>query len=194
MAREKDAAVKAAEYEIALRNQFLRLGGMILLIISAFLLYFIRLYAKEHKENSYLSHQLTEAYARTGRSIIQAKGEKPEAVNAAEMEASELYEFLSSEIIKHNLYLNPNFGRQNLIDTYSLTRDQIGRAFSSQGTSLPAFINKCRLDYSTRLLKLQPAKSIAEIAASSGFTTRESFGRNFKQQFGVTPGEYRQSE
>lgn len=102
-----------------------------------------------------------------------------------------LYSVLSQAILSQKLYLNPSFGRQILIDRFSISKEQIGKAFSVYGTSLPQYINKARLEYACDLMQKSPELGIKEIAKASGFTTRESFGRSFKRQYGVSPGEFK---
>lgn len=108
-----------------------------------------------------------------------------------DMEPEELYGFLSRTIRGEKLFLNPGFGRQTLIDSYSLSKESIGKAFSVYGTSLPQFVNTCRLEYACMLIAHDREMNITDIASASGFTTRESFSRSFKQEYALTPTEYR---
>lgn len=55
-----------------------------------------------------------------------------------------------------------------------------------------AYINDCKLDESRRLLA-QTDRSIADIAASLGFSSQPHFQNMFKRKFGVTPKNYRLS-
>lgn len=107
------------------------------------------------------------------------------------LDPSALYVLLSETIQKERLFLNPYLSRQMLMDRFNLSKEKIGQAFASQGTSLPAFVNICRLEYSRELMSRHPELSLTKIVSQSGFTTRESFGRSFKQQYSVTPSEYK---
>ena len=107
------------------------------------------------------------------------------------LDPSALYVLLSETIQRERLFLNPYLSRQMLMDRFNLSKEKIGQAFASQGTSLPAFVNICRLEYSRELMSRHPELNLTKIASQSGFTTRESFGRSFKQQYSVTPTEYK---
>ena len=103
-----------------------------------------------------------------------------------------LYNHLREVILAERLYLDPQFGRQAIIDKFQLSKERIGAVFSqsSEHTSLTDFINNCRLDHARQLLA-NPQLSIDDVAQQSGFGTRQTFSRNFVRHFGLTPTEYR---
>lgn len=146
------------------------------------------------RKNESLSKLLAETTAYKEKESKET-AEMPEQTptDIQEMDSEHLYLFLSKAITEKKLYLNPTFGRQTLMDDYSLSKEKIGKAFSVYGTSLPQFINLCRLDYACSLMKNERDMSVTDIAAASGFTTRESFSRSFKQQYALTPTEYREN-
>lgn len=61
------------------------------------------------------------------------------------------------------------------------------------GQSTAEFIKTCRLKKAAELLR-NTDNSISEIAYRVGFKTAPHFTRLFKQQFGITPSEYKQTE
>ena len=91
------------------------------------------------------------------------------------------------------MFLDPRFSRQVLMDKYGVSKERVGAAFSSAGTSLPAFVADCRLDLACKLLVDTPDTNIEDIAQASGFTSRRSFARTFAQKFALSPSEYRES-
>ena len=103
-----------------------------------------------------------------------------------------LFNHLREVILAERLYLDPQFGRQAIIEKFQLSKERIGAVFSqsSEHTSLTDFINNCRLDYARQLLA-NPQLSIDDVAQQSGFGTRQTFSRNFVRHFGLTPTEYR---
>jgi AraC-like DNA-binding protein len=115
----------------------------------------------------------------------------PEQASVNDSSPATVYSMISHAIVSEQLFLNPNLCRQDLMDRFHVSKEAIGQAFSSYGTSIPAFINACRLEYAGELLKTQPDLSVSKVAAASGFTTRESFCRSFKKQYSLTPTEYR---
>jgi len=108
-------------------------------------------------------------------------------------EASELSQYIRSVIIRERLYLNMQFDRQAAIDYFHLSKERIGAAFS-QGSEFPTiadFINHCRLEYAKELLATSPEMTVDDIASASGFGTRRTFSRLFKERYSITPTEYR---
>ena len=87
------------------------------------------------------------------------------------MSPEALYHHIRDEVNRLQLYTDPGFGRQSIIERFHLTKDQASRVFSqgSEHTSISEFINNCRLDHARRLLVSHPEMSISEIATASGF-------------------------
>ena len=101
--------------------------------------------------------------------------------------------YLQDVIIRERLYLNAQFDRQAAIDYFHLSKERIGAAFS-QGSEFPTiadFINHCRLEYAKELLAVSPDMTVDDIASASGFGTRRTFSRLFKERYSITPTEYR---
>ena len=60
------------------------------------------------------------------------------------------------------------------------------------GLSIPAYINRVRMEQACILLKESPDKSLADIASDVGMSP-QNFRIQFKNIFGLTPTEYRQA-
>lgn len=153
----------------------------VIFIEAAFLAWFVIQYLRLHKQ----SHETSNVH---NDDIIVPADES----STTSDDPSALFLLLSSAIKDEELFLNPLLNRHMLVDRFSVSKDKIGKAFASAGTSLPAFINECRLEYSKKLIKNRPELSLTQIATMSGFTTRESFGRSFKRQYSITPSEYKE--
>lgn len=61
------------------------------------------------------------------------------------------------------------------------------------GTNFKGYINSKRLDYSITQLKDNHNHTIEAIAIDSGFNNVRSFYRLFRDKYGMTPSEYRDS-
>lgn len=61
------------------------------------------------------------------------------------------------------------------------------------GISFNAYVNQYRLNHACYLLK-NTSSSIIQCAFDSGFVSLRSFNRNFKQQFHMTPMDYRKMQ
>lgn len=68
------------------------------------------------------------------------------------------------------------------------------RIFTSMIDETPnAFINRLRIEKAAKLLLSNPTLSITDIALISGFSSSATFARSFKQHFGLSASELKQS-
>jgi AraC-like DNA-binding protein len=61
------------------------------------------------------------------------------------------------------------------------------------GTNLPAYINQCRVRYAAELLLGAPDKPIKIVMFEAGFTSKNTFNREFLRNTGISPTDYRRS-
>ena len=127
----------------------------------------------------------------TGQVLSQAAEVAPENEEDSD---SVLYQKLREVILREQLYLDPMLGRQALVERFNLPKERIGAAFSkgSPFKSLIDFLTDCRLPYAAKLLTDQPDLPIADVAHQSGFSSADTFGRNFKQKYALTPTQFRE--
>ena len=85
---------------------------------------------------------------------------------------------------------------QLLIDRTGLSKDCIGAAFAQgrDSNSLPAYVRELRLDYAIRLMNDQPDIAVEQVSQASGFTSADTFTRNFRAKYGMTPTAYKQTK
>lgn len=103
-----------------------------------------------------------------------------------------LFERLEREIIKGELFLNPDFSREELIKTIYIPKNKFASLFKQYaGRSFPHYINHLRLEHAAKMLKEYPDYTIDTIAKSCGMSTVQTFHRLFLDKFGVTPAEFR---
>lgn len=114
----------------------------------------------------------------------------------ASLSDSELFDYIRKVVSEENLHLDPQFGRDQLVERLRLSKERIGAAFAqgSQYGNISNFLNDARLFHSTKLLTEHPEMPIAEVALASGFTNRVTFSRNFKERFAMTPSEFREKK
>ena len=108
----------------------------------------------------------------------------------------QLFLCLRDLIENEKLFLQPDFGRQTLISHTGLSKEHIGAAFAqgSDRNSLPAYVRELRLDYAIRLMNDQPEMNIEQVSQASGFTSADTFTRNFRAKYGMTPTAYKQTK
>ena len=113
-----------------------------------------------------------------------------------ELSNSELFHYIRHLILEEKLYLEPLFGRDQLMDRLHLSKERVGAAFArgSEYSSITDFLNDVRLQHSTKILAEHPEMPIAEVATASGFSNRVVFSRNFKERFAMTPSEFREKK
>jgi AraC family transcriptional regulator len=59
------------------------------------------------------------------------------------------------------------------------------------GESVATYVRRVRLERAGRKLRMG-AVDITEVALAAGYKTHAAFGKAFKRQFGLSPGEFRQ--
>ena len=202
-AREHIARYNALQQQMEAERQQARADDIRLQAVGIFIIallaigFAIILFRKNRdirQKNRVLAQQLTELYDNT-RPVESNTAEK-ENVHLDSMSPEDLYRHIRDEVIRLQLYTDPGFGRQSIIERFHLTKDVASRVFSqgSEHSSISDFINNCRLDHARRLLVSRPDMSIADIATASGFGVRTTFTRSFKAKHGLTPSEFREQQ
>lgn len=182
------------------------------LLILAFALYVLRLWRMAQQRNHILARQISEAaeykekYRLTRQQPLplgQATDGNPPPPEAEEgggdwsvLSDEQLYFRLHDLIEREQLFLQPDFERQTLIERTGLSKERIGAAFSqggADGARLTTYIRELRLDYAVRLLGDQPSLTIDQVSQASGFISADTFTRNFRAKYGMTPTAYRHS-
>ena len=184
--------------------------GFISLFIFLFALYAVFQWHKTKRRNRILAQQITEAveykdkYKELKRSK-EASSAREEETNASSIPNSslptpnssdaDLYSYLRDLIEREQLFLDPHFERQTLINRTGLSKERIGAAFAqgSDHERLTTLVRELRLDYAVRLMNEQPDLNIDQVCQASGFTNADTFTRNFKVKYGMTPTAYRGS-
>ena len=108
----------------------------------------------------------------------------------------QLFQYINDIVVRERLFLNSCFGRQTLIDRFSLSKERIGTIFSkgSEYGKMSNYVLQLRLQYATKLLVEEPQKSIEEVAVGCGFNSHRYFTGRFTQFFSMTPTEFRRAQ
>ena len=195
-AQEQQLEIQQRKAE-ANRNLILAVAAIILALLAAgFAFYYFRQQRIIRKKNRVLVEQMKEAAKlRVKNEELRIKtGQNPdEIVDFDALPLDELSKHLQAVILRERLYLNAQFDRQAAIEYFHLSKERIGAAFSqhSKHTTIADFINHCRLQYAKELLATNPDMTVDDIASASGFGTRRTFSRLFKERYSITPTEYR---
>lgn len=191
----------------------------LVLLVMAFALYIFLPWRITQRRNRILVRQITEAveYKDKYRALKQAqnsnettepietKADTPEPkpvsseISISDFTAltdEQLFLCLRDLIENEKLFLQSDFGRQTLIDRTGLSKERIGAAFSqgSDSASLPAYVRELRLDYAVRLMNEKPELNVEQVSMANGFTSTDTFTRNFRAKYGMTPTTYKQTQ
>jgi AraC-like DNA-binding protein len=179
--------------------------AILALLILAFAVYVFRQWRATKEKNRILANQIAEAveYREKLREQkkIQAAADSTAGAGLiisdfTTLTDEQLFLCLRDLIENERLFLQPDFGRQTLIDRTGLSKDRIGAAFAqgSDNNSLPAYVRELRLDYAIRLMNDQPDIAVEQVSQASGFTSADTFTRNFRAKYGMTPTAYKQTK
>lgn len=91
----------------------------------------------------------------------------------------------------HDHIGDPNLSVILICDTLNISKQYLSRAFKQKlNKTVSGYINEYRINYSKQLLSTT-AMNVAEIAAAVGYTTPDTYTRNFKKVENITPTEFR---
>lgn len=107
---------------------------------------------------------------------------------------------LDEEFVKKAVQLveehidDPQFSVNYLCEALGMSRSQLYRKFESiTGQTPNDFIRSVRLKHAAQLLR-NGNNSISEISDRVGFNSIKYFNKYFKEEFGLTPTQYRAEE
>lgn len=169
--------------------------AILALLILAFAAYIFHQWRNTKKRNRILVEQISEALEYKKKFKKEQVAEPVAVSDMTTLSDEQLFLCLRDLIENEKLFLKPDFGRQTLIEHTGLSKERIGAAFAqgSDSVSLPAYVRELRLDYAVRLMNDQPDIAVEMVSQSSGFTNADTFTRNFRAKYGMTPTTYKQT-
>lgn len=176
--------------------------GVLLFVVAVFATLLVRQLHSIREKNAVLTKEISEKIENEEKylaSIRNTDNRTPDSENQdsdgdlSTLSDSDLFDQLRRIILEERLFLDPQFGRQQLMDRLHLSKESIGAAFSkgSQYASLASFVNEMRLIHGAKLLSEHPEMSISDVATASGFGSNITFANNFKKRYALTPTEFR---
>ena len=89
-------------------------------------------------------------------------------------------------------HLDEPLNREVLAAVAGFSVPHFHRIFTTHiGESIAGYVRRERLERAGRKLRMG-AVDITEVALAAGYDTHAAFGKAFKQQFGLSPSEFRQ--
>jgi len=88
-------------------------------------------------------------------------------------------------------YCDPNFTIYSVAQHFAITPAYLRRVFKRQmGITVSEYVDSLRIEHAIHLLK-ESDETLSQIVVRIGYLNVSSFIRKFRQQVGMTPGEYR---
>ena len=89
-------------------------------------------------------------------------------------------------------HINEPLNRETLAEVAGFSVPHFHRIFiANTGESAVSYVRRMRLERAGRKLRMG-AVDITEVALAAGYDSHAAFGKAFKQQFGLSPSEFRQ--
>ena len=89
-------------------------------------------------------------------------------------------------------HISEPLDRETLADVAGFSVPHFHRVFTAHvGESAISYVRRLRLERAARKLRMG-AVDITEVALAAGYDTHAAFSKAFKQQFGLSPSEFRQ--
>jgi AraC-like DNA-binding protein len=118
-----------------------------------------------------------------------------EGIEAASHEEKHRFKEMDKRIMKEKLFCSPEFGRDDLMRLMGVDKNAIAPIVQKYAhTNVSGYIKMKRMEYAVTLLKEHPALTIAAIADSVGIKSTTTFVNHFKDTFGITPSDYRNTD
>jgi AraC family transcriptional regulator len=89
-------------------------------------------------------------------------------------------------------HISEPLDREMLAGVAGFSVPHFHRVFTSHvGESAASYVRRLRMEHAGRKLRMG-AVNITEVALAAGYDTHAAFSKAFKQQFGLSPSEFRQ--
>ena len=103
-----------------------------------------------------------------------------------------LFTQMESRIRAERLYADQGIQRDEIAEVLGMRRETINQLLNrfAGGISIPAYLNNIRLSEACKMLREQPEATVSSVADQVGLTPR-NLQRLFREQYGMSPSEYR---
>nr|WP_256489470.1 AraC family transcriptional regulator [Pleionea sp. CnH1-48] len=105
--------------------------------------------------------------------------------------ADNILEVIKELFNKEKLHLDSDLRQATVSERLGISKQELSLAINQQtGDSFNELVNQFRLNEAKRLLENKEL-AIQDVCEGSGFKSRATFNRIFKEKEGVTPSEFR---
>ena len=183
---------EAVEYDTKMKYIHIIIILLSLISISVITMFFIKLHdtKKLKKKNELLFAQYSNI-DKISDEIVNL----PHNIQNEESQNKEpsLFEKTENYLNETKYYLEPTLTRESLASKLGTNRQYLTEAIQeSKNMTFMEYINSKKLEYARRLLSYDMNITIDEVYINSGFNSKSTFYRQFKQRYDLTPTEIRE--
>ena len=199
--KEQEQIIMQQQAENTRQRYLLFIVLAVLLGVMALAVVIIRKNRIISRKNQVLALQIAEAInykkmywdEKWAQTQAQAQSPTADSYDLKVLTDEQLFLHINEVVMHERLFLDPNFGRQAIMDRFQLSKERVGAVFSqgSEHFRLNKYILQLRLEYAARLLVHEPERTIVQIATDSGFDSSAYFSDRFRQHYGISPSDYR---
>lgn len=168
------------------RLYFLLVSSILLLVVVILYIMYTR---KLRRKNRILFDTIVQSQKNEDRLYVSKKQIVEENLSNEEV----LYNKLCKLIKDEELYKDPQLKREDLALRLNTNRTYLGDAVKkcSEGMTFTEFINRYRLHNAANLLTSNSNLNIYEVGDESGFNSRSTYNRLFRDYYGMSSSEFR---
>jgi AraC-like DNA-binding protein len=196
-AQEQQLEIQEKEADNERKNIIIGVWVLLFIMAGAVSLYYRRQQQIISEKNRALVRMIN------GTSPVFTDDEQDEEQDTGEQEPgqetmanvkSSLFNDIDAAIRSERLYANASLQRQDICDRFGIRRHTLNNLLSdhARANSFTQYINAIRMEEAVKLLREQPDLTLTAIAATVGFSPA-NLRDQFKRQYGMTPGEFRQN-
>jgi tetratricopeptide (TPR) repeat protein len=190
---KKESEIKTIKIALA-RQRLISLGsiGLAALAVGVVVIIMLRRSIQEKNKGLFgLNKQLLKESPIARAPAPNEKNSSEEVETQAKFQA--LYEEVHSQVVKEQLYLDKDLTIDRLAYKTGINTTYLSQAISTGNDSnYNGYINQLRVKEAQKLI-LDPVKrklGIEKIASLAGFSSKNTFYKQFKKHTGMTPGEF----
>lgn len=111
-----------------------------------------------------------------GKTVVVTAGEKHTySYNLTEAKTKSIISAIRRTVVREKAFLNPHLSLQDVAEQCGVNRSYVSRVFKTELGGFFSYVNNLRLDYAEAYQKEHPEAPIHEIAAESGFGSRQTY-------------------